>query len=117
MKKRIIAIVAIIALVAILGIVFVACNADSYASKLEKKGYEVKIQEGSSNSLYPTEWSVVAANPETGDFVTITKFADSADAEFVELMGASFAGQGAEEIYRSGKIVIVGTEQGVKDAK
>ena len=35
MNKKVISIVAIIALVAILGVCLVACNADSYAKKLE----------------------------------------------------------------------------------
>ena len=41
MNKKVISIVAIIALVAILGVCLVACNADSYAKKLEGKGYTV----------------------------------------------------------------------------
>ena len=42
MNKKVISIVAIIALVAILGVCLVACNADSYAKKLEKEGYMVQ---------------------------------------------------------------------------
>ena len=37
MNKKVISIIAIVCIVAILGICLVACNADSYAKKLEKE--------------------------------------------------------------------------------
>ena len=43
MNKKVISIIAIIALVAILGVCLVACNAETYAKRLEKAGYKVEI--------------------------------------------------------------------------
>ena len=40
MSKKVIALVAIVALIAIVAVCLTACNADSIAKKLDKKGYE-----------------------------------------------------------------------------
>ena len=42
-KKRVLAIVAIIAIVALMAVCLCACNAESIAKKLEKKGYDVEV--------------------------------------------------------------------------
>ena len=45
-RRAVVASVAIVALVAILAVCLVACNAESYQKKLEKKDYEVVILQG-----------------------------------------------------------------------
>ncbi len=124
MKKRIIAIVAIIALVAMLGLVLVACNADSYKSKLEKAGYTVVVLEGDEAEAEEegVEWIVTASKAGDGllgaidrEYVTVVKYANSADAKEAEQAAIDLAGE--KNVHRVGTIVITGTEQGVKDAK
>ncbi|MBQ9107820.1 MAG: hypothetical protein IJY49_03260 [Clostridia bacterium] len=120
MNKKVISIVAIIALVAILGVCLVACNADSYAKKLEKAGYVVQTFTGDeANDEAEAEgvkWMVVGLkmnNLIDADSVMVVAFDNADDAKaFADAMN----GEG-ENVELSGKIVIVGTEQGVKDAK
>ena len=120
MSKKIISIVAIIALVAILGVCLVACNADTYAKRLEKAGYKVEVIELSDeNKEAGILWAISAAKATSltdVQMVAVTKFAsvDDAkkaveDAEANNILNA--------RIERQGTIVIIGTEQGVKDAK
>ena len=123
MNKKVISIVAIIALVAILGVCLVACNADSYAKKLEGKGYTVETMSGEELDAYTEElgvdfdikWGV--GGQKGTDMVAIYAFENADDAEsFGALLnlGASYLGYEAEV---KGKLVYFGTEQGVKDAK
>lgn len=122
-NKKIMAIVAVIALVAILGVCLVACNASSYTKKLEKKGYTVTnlldSASGESMDKSKIEWAIMAAKGgnifagDLGDMVTVVKFKKTADAKESE-QAAKDSGQ---SVYRTGKIVMAGTEQGVKDAK
>ena len=123
MNKKVISIVAIIALVAILGVCLVACNADSYAKKLEGKGYTVTKMTDEETAAFAEEtgldveivWGV--AGTKGTDIVSILAFADKEDAEsFANIlnMAAAFTGMKAEA---KGKILFVGTEQGIKDAK
>ena len=123
MNKKVISIVAIIALVAILGVCLVACNADSYAKKLQGKGYAVEKMTDEETASFAEEtgldveivWGVVGTNGT--DMVTILAFADKDDAEsFANIlnMASAFTGMKAEA---KGKILFVGTEQGIKDAK
>ena len=120
MNKKVISIVAIIALVAILGVCLVACNADSYAKKLEKAGYVVQTFTGDeANDEAEAEgvkWMVVGLkmnNLVDADSVMVVAFDNADDAKaFAEAM----RGEG-DHVELSGKVVIVGTEQGVKDAK
>ena len=118
MKKTIIAIVAVIALVAILGVVLMACNADSYKSKLERKGYSVTVSERNDDNV---EWSLTASKGAllNGDSVSIAKYKTVDDAKKAEqdLKDLQDNGLVSYEVYRSGKIVMAGTKQGVKDAK
>ena len=122
-NKKILAIVAIIALVAILGVCLVACNADSYAKKLEKAGYTVqKLEAEKDEDGHAIEWTVNASKKGEGllgvvdgDTVSVTKFKSEDDAKEAEELAKAFWGE--KGVYRSGKIVISGTEQGVKDAK
>ncbi len=114
MKKKVLVIVAVIALVAILGICLVACNAESYTKKLKDEGYEagaVELNDGQSDTI---EWIVSGTRVKTLDSVTITKFKNTDDAKDAEAAGNKL---GEGRCYRTGKIVIVGTVQGVKDAK
>lgn len=114
MKKKALVIVAVIALVAILGVCLVACNAESYTKKLEKAGYRAESIELSDSQSETIEWIVSGGKLKTGDSVTITKFKNTDDAKDAETVGKKL---GDEYCYRTGKIVIVGTAQGVKDAK
>lgn len=116
MNKKVLAIVAVIALVAILGVCLVACNADSYAKKLDKAGYDVQTFEGDEaddRADADVEWVVIAARLKTADSVTVAKFHSTDDAKDTE----EKAKEMKMNVYRTGKIVIIGTEQGVKDAK
>ena len=123
MNKKVISIVAIIALVAILGVCLVACNADSYAKKLEGKGYTVEKMTDEEAEEFVQEtgldieivWGV--AGTKGTDLVSILAFSNKDDAEaFANIlnMAESFTGMKAEA---KGKIVFMGTEQGIKDAK
>ena len=123
MNKKVISIVAIIALVAILGVCLVACNADSYAKKLEGKGYTVTKMTDEEAEEFVQEtgldieivWGVGGTNGT--DIVTILAFSNKDDAEsFANIlnMASGFTGMKAEA---KGKIVFMGTEQGIKDAK
>jgi len=124
-SKKIIALVAVVALVAMLAVCLVACNADSYVKRLKDAGYqaeamtEKQIEEyGGSDKI---EWGVAAVKGSIslsgieGEMVTIVKFKNSDDAKDTEA-DLKEAMKDAT-VYRTGKIVMFGTEQGVKDAK
>lgn len=118
MNKKVIALIAVIAIVAILGVCLVACNAKSYQSKLEKKGYKVTVEtDYNDDSVY--EWTVYGVKAEislssaSAAYVTIAKFKKLDDAKDAE----KDAKDNGLTVKRSGKIVIAGSEQGVKDAK
>ena len=119
MSKKVISIVAIIALVAIIGVCLVACNADSYASKLEKKGYEVAKMVSEEEKEDGIEWSVSGTKKGEGlfeiDTVTIIKYVNEDDAIKAEETAIKLLGE--SRVVRKGNVVISGTEQGVKDAK
>ncbi|MBR2956453.1 MAG: hypothetical protein IKC54_04605 [Clostridia bacterium] len=120
MNKKVISIIAIVCIVAILGICLVACNADSYAKKLEKAGYMVEKFTGDDAAeeadAEGVKWVVVGIklnNLLDSDMVMVVGFDNADDAKaFAEAMD----GEG-DHVELSGKVVIVGTEQGVKDAK
>ena len=122
-NKKILAIVAVVALVAILGVFLVACNASSYTKKLEKKDYVVTnlldSESGQSVDRSKVEWAIMGVkvgNPlagDAGEMVIVAKYKKTSDAKDAEKV----AKQTSEKVYRTGKIVIAGTEQGVKDAK
>lgn len=115
MSKKVMAVVAVVALVAILGICLVACNAESYEKKLEKKDYYVTSYTADKDDA-SIEWGVVAkAKGLNLDHVTVIKYTNTDDAKDAE--EASIKLYGEKGTYRIGKIVISGTEQGVKDAK
>ncbi len=119
MNKKVISIIAIIALVAILATCLVACNADSYAKKLEKKDYVVEYAEFSEEEAeeFGIEWSLTGIKISlTGgsEFVQVTKFAKAEDAKAaVEDIPEKYA----DNYKLSGSILVFGTEQGVKDAQ
>lgn len=119
MNKKVISIVAIIALVAILGVCLVACNADSYVKKLEKAGYMVQKFDGEDAKeemgADGIKWMVMGVKLDfmSPDSVFVVAFDNADDAKaFADTLN----GEG-EYVEHSGKIVIFGTEQGVKDAK
>lgn len=126
MNKKVMAIVAVIALVAILGICLVACNAESVSKKLEKKDYTVSaLSEKTTDTIGKTvygivkgvegfEQGVIAINSD-GDAVAVVWF-DSTDAA-KDFESNKFITALSEKVSRVGKVVYVGTEQGVKDAK
>ncbi len=121
MKKKLL-IVAIIALVAMLGMVFVACNPDSYADKLEKKGYYVIMHEW-DEPLDGVKWSIVARKHyydenETlqMDEVRLYYFEDKEDAQETARMQQIINGK--DRVYSSGKLVIIGSSvEALEDAK
>ncbi len=123
-NKKVMAIVAIIALVAILGVCLVACNADSYTKKLDKKGYTVSSYKADKEEEAKIEWGVTGVKSPT-DTVTVIKYKSTDDAKAaesdlkatIEASGALGSLAGLEQVYRTGKIVIFGSEAGVKAAK
>lgn len=125
MSKKVMAVVAVVALVAILGICLVACNADSVAKKLEKKDYTASALSEKSSGLGKSVYNIVkgiegfeegvfAANSD-GESVVVVWF-DSTDAA-KDFESNKLITTFAEKVSRVGKVVYVGTEQGVKDAK
>lgn len=113
-KKVIISIIAVILLVAVLGTVLVACSADSYKKKLEKKGYNVSTYTVEKDDQDDVEWGLLATTGLIGgNTVYIVKYKSLDDAKEAESDAKKLAGS----VYRTGKIVMWGTEQGVKDAK
>ena len=108
-NKKIIAIVAVIALVAILGVCLVACNADSYTKKLEKKDYTVTnlldSATGQGMDKSKVEWAIMAVkggnilSGDLGDMVTVVKFKKTSDAKDAE----KAAKESKQTVYRSGK--------------
>ena len=120
-KKVIVSIVAVIAIVALLGVFLVACNADSYQKKLDKKGYsvhvateaEIKVAELVYGDI---DWMVEGI--KGSDEVTIVKFEKSDNAKkFADDMKELAKDEDNAAVKTIGKIVICGTKQGVKDAQ
>ena len=125
MNKRIIAIVAVIALVAILGVCLVACDKqETYENRLKDKDYVVvsmtakQLEDIVGDEADEVDWAIVATKVSEESYVCIIKFKnenaakDCVDEALEELEGID--GFTAE---RSGKVIFVGTEQAVKDAK
>ena len=116
-KKVVVSIVAVIAIVALLGVFLVACNADSYKSKLEKKGYTVTAYTPSGDDDDDIEWGIIATKGMLGaDNVTIVKYKSLDDAKEAETEAKKVSVTGYE-FARQGKICFYGTTQAVKDAK
>ena len=122
MNKKVISIVAIIALVAILGVCLVACNADSYAKKLEKAGYVVdKYTGGDAEAEAEVEgvkWAVVGMKLDglSSRVVSVLGFDNADDAKAYAETATDLVGEDCVHI--SGKVVIVGSSaDAVKDAK
>ena len=113
-KKTIIAIVAVIALVAVLGVVLMACSAESYQKKLEKKGYSVSTYKVDKEDQDDVEWGLVATKGLLSEAVYIVKYKSLDDAKDAERDQKDL---GIGTVYRTGRIVMWGSEQGVKDAK
>lgn len=101
----------------------VACNKETeYAKKLQKEGYSVVASEGKSyepdnaGGYYAVYAERENDKSDEPDYVYIMIFDKKQDAEriFGKLI-ADIGGYG--KIHRSGKVIIYGTEQGVKDAR
>ena len=114
--KKIVSIVAIVTVLLIMSTCFVAClgastNSSDYRSRLEGKGYTVTNIDVSLVER-AMEWGLYAGNGD--NLVTVALFKNEQDAKDAE--------QESKEMpntytYRSGKLLIAGTEQGVKDAR
>lgn len=122
MNKKVISIVAIIALVAILGVCLVACNADSYAKKLEKAGYIVEKFTGEDAEAEAeaegVKWAVLGVKLDglSSRMVSVLGFDNADDAKAYAESTADLVGE--DLVYVSGKVVIVGSSaEAVKDAK
>lgn len=113
-KKVVVSIVAVIAIIALLGVFLVACNADSYKSKLEKKGYKVSAYEADPDEDDDIAWGLIASKGT--DMVYIVKFNSLDDAKEAEAEAKKVSVTGVT-VARQGKIVFSGTTQAVKDAK
>ena len=110
--KKLTGIIAIVALLVIVCTCSVACissvstNSSDYRSRLEGKGYTVTNIDVSLVTR-EMEWGLYATH--NGDSVTVALFKNEDDAKAAE--------QESYTTYRSGKLVMAGTEQGVKDAR
>lgn len=116
-KKVIISIIAVILLVAVLGTVLVACNKEDYQKRLDKKGYSfgsaTDVLNAFGFSSNTVEWSLYAV--KDNDSVSIAKYRNSDDAkESYENYKKNL--KDGYKVKKVGKIVIYGTEQGVRDA-
>lgn len=122
MNKKVISIIAIVCIIAVLGLCLVACNADSYAKRLEKAGYMVEKFTGDDaaeeSDAEGAKWAVLGIKLEgfSSAMVTVVGF-DSADnaKAYADAM-VELVGEDCVDV--SGKVVIVGTSaDAVKDAK
>ena len=124
MNKKVMALVAVIALVAILGICLVACNAESVSKKLEQKDYTVSALSEKSTGIGKSVYNIVkgvegfeqgvAAANSNGESVVVVWFDNTDAAKSFE--SSKLITTFAKKVSRVGKVVYVGTEQGVKDA-
>lgn len=122
-SKKVLIIMAVVVLVAILGVCLVACNSDSVGKSLEKKGYSVAtLNEDSTGTIAKTVYNIVKNNSDFKEGVIATKGSDIVTVLWFETTEAAESMEGnvllsAFTVERSGKIVYIGTAQGVKDAK
>ena len=114
--KKLTGIIAIVALLVIVCTCSVACigsvstNSSDYRSRLEGKGYTVTNIDVSLVTR-EMEWGLYATH--NGDSVTVALFKNEDDAKAAEQESKD----NSYTTYRSGKLVMAGTEQGVKDAR
>lgn len=114
--KKLTSIVAVVVVLLIMSVCFVAClsastNSSEYRSRLESKGYSVTNIDVSLVQR-DMEWGLYAASGE--NIVTIALFKNEQDAKDAEQESKDMPNT---YTYRSGKLLIAGTEQGVKDAR
>ena len=126
MSKRIISIVAIVALVAILGVCLIACNEETYAKRLEKAGYTVEVATHEDLEVLATNFKDLGVEIEIkwavggtkgSDNVTVIAFATEEQATAYANMINLTSQISKMKAETKGKILIAGTEQGIKDAK
>ena len=122
-SKKIMSLVAIVALVAILGICLVACNSSNVGKKLEDKGYKVVTLNEDATGIGKSVYSMVKDNSDFKEGLWATKQLNTVAVVWYKNLDAA---KDAEEafksiplatVYRADKIVYVGTQQGVEDAK
>ncbi len=123
MNKKVMAIVAVIALVAILGICLVACNAQSVSKKLKGKDYSVAALSDKSSGVGSTVYGVVKGIEGFKEGLVAAKGTDSVVVVWFDntdsakkLENSKVITTFAKKVSRVGKVVYIGTEQGVKDA-
>ena len=114
--KKLASIVVIVTVLLIMSTCLVAClgastNSADYKSRLENKGYTVTNIDVSLVER-DMEWGLYAANAD--NMVTVALFKNENDAKAAEQESKDMPNT---SVYRSGKLVIAGTEQGVKDAR
>jgi hypothetical protein len=126
MNKKVISIVAIIALVAILSVCLIACNADTYAKRLEKAGYTVEVATQEDMEVLATNFKDLGVQLEIkwavggtkgSDNVTVIAFATEEQATAYANMINLTSQISKMKAETKGKILIAGSEQGIKDAK
>ena len=130
MKKTIIKLFALTLVVAMACAMLVSCggpNADPEKAKtaLEKAGYTVVLNTGSGligGALLPDELEASLVATKNGEYIAISYYKDAKDANAAWEKAQEDAKK-LEEQYegivckKSGKMIYVGTEQAVKDAK
>lgn len=122
MNKKVISIIAIVCIIAVLGLCLVACNADSYAKRLEKAGYMVEKFTGDDaaeeSDAEGAKWAVLGIKLEgfSSAMVTVVGFDSTDNAKAYADAMVQLVGEDCVDV--SGKVVIVGTSaDAVKDAK
>ncbi len=120
-KKRVLAIIAIVAIVTIMTACLCACNAESIAKKLEKKGYKVSVAtEDEIKNINKNgggldgglKWYV--AGLKGTDVVHVYCFNKADDAKKMEEVCTE--AKTYEKVKRVGKVVCFGAASAVDDA-
>ena len=117
--KRVLSIISLTLVLVLCLFMFASCGVKSYAKRLEKAGYEVKMVEKdeikeANEKADGYKFKAGLSASKGDDYVSITKFGSKKQAEkYVESLGAA-ASFIKYEI--KGSCLIVGTEQGIKDA-
>ncbi len=117
MKKKYLVLIAAVLLCVILA-TFVACNYEKkYAEKLQDLGYNVYV---SKNKEYDPDnkggyYTISASKGDNDIYIEVYDKKDDAERCYSELLSGDKGG--FDSIYLEGKAVILGTAQGVNDAR
>lgn len=123
MKKKITIAALMITVLLMATVCLVACNnAKSYADRLQEKGYEVSVSSDKNYDPDCTSWYTAAhAYKETdgaSERCQLYFFQNTKDAKaFCEKAEKEIGEESGYKVERIGKTVLVGTTQGVEDAK